>query len=398
MTNPPSYDPFEDDGDTRPAPRPPAPIPDPVNDPGDMFGSVPPPPAPVPPAAPSGSYGDDLFSSSPQPNGAAAPSAASDGFDPFDSTPSLASAPVPPPATSEPTFAGVVPSSDPALDTNHWDGIVNPAPGEGTPAVALAEEVAPKGKKRKTKAPKAPKEPKEPGESKPFALSGLVRDVLVLGVGVGVGLVGAMTIAGGDDEPVAKEPTVKTEKVVQSPKECVGLAMGLAQVDGAVQDLDAVIKDYSELIVPTFKAGQANNKARGAQILKQQKALNAKKAAALKAVEGADVGACVDAIEKNMPKSDAPAEDKGDGAASGEETAQSNDPALVATEKAIITAVEKKAASGETINSADVLADAGKALGVGIPDGVRVTMFATVNDTYSFTVASDAGERTYKSK
>ncbi|MFS0885061.1 hypothetical protein [Aeromicrobium sp. 179-A 4D2 NHS] len=124
----------------------------------------------------------------------------------------------------------------------------------------------------------------------------------VLAVGVGAGLGGTMYFAPKDEPAPVVEPEIRT--VIESPKECLGLGLALVQIQNSVTDLGAVVDDYSALIRPTFKAGQSNDKARGAQILKEQATLDAAKKAAVADAASADVDACITAIGKTQPKPD----------------------------------------------------------------------------------------------
>lgn len=150
--------------------------------------------------------------------------------------------------------------------------------------------------------PPAPVAPVEPKRSRLRPVGNFLWAVVVVGAGVAAGLVTTLYLAPEQEPAPVVEPEIRT--VIESPKECLGLGLALSQIGDAVNDLGAVVDDYSALIRPTFKAGQANDKSRGAQILKEQSALDAKKNGAMQAVTSADLEACIDAIGKTQPKPD----------------------------------------------------------------------------------------------
>ncbi|MFS0885062.1 hypothetical protein [Aeromicrobium sp. 179-A 4D2 NHS] len=141
--------------------------------------------------------------------------------------------------------------------------------------------------------------------------SGLLAKLLLPAVAIGTLAVGFLG-AGFLNEPTV-ETVTETKTVTVAPEACGMMDEFAASVAGAGASMSKVTGDYSKLIVPTFKAGQANNKARGAQILAQQKTLDATAAEAAAVLTGDEfaiaVKECSDAVDGKKPAEDAPASD-----------------------------------------------------------------------------------------
>lgn len=138
----------------------------------------------------------------------------------------------------------------------------------------------------------APATPRDDGDEDG---PGLLSRLLLPGVAVAALAVGFLS-AGFLNSPETETVTeTKTKTVEVAPEACKTLEGLATNVTTAGAALGKVADDYSKLIVPTFKAGQANNKARGAQILKTQKNLDATTAQQLKVITSGEFTAAVTA-------------------------------------------------------------------------------------------------------
>lgn len=163
---------------------------------------------------------------------------------------------------------------------------------EPAPAPALVEETR----------VLEPVNAREPKRSRLRPVGNFLWAVGVVAAGTGAGVGGVLHFAPKEEPAPVVEPEIRT--VIESPRECLGLGLAVGQLQSSAAELAGVVGEYSKLIRPTFKAGQANDKARGAQILAKQDALNRQKATAMQTVKEADVTVCLDAIAKTQPKPD----------------------------------------------------------------------------------------------